>query len=286
MNRIVLLGALLLLTCASCRDTRIKEHNGWKKFFEQYNIKDGCFIMTDHTHETVHLYNKERSLQRFTPASTFKIFNSLVALETGVAQDETLVIPWDSVVREQDWNRSMNMKEAFKVSNVPYYQELARRIGPDDMKHFIDTVQYGNMQMGARIDTFWLDNSLQISADEQVGLLKRLYFEQLPFTLRTQTIVRSMMLREDSAGNKLYYKTGWGITPAGTDVLWIVGFLEHREEFKEHANSMNKSNERNYPYIFALNFEIPKGDQSQDWADVRLKLLRALLTDFGAFKTP
>jgi len=285
MNRILLLGTFILLTCVSCRDTRIKEHNNWKTFFEKYNIKNGCFIMTDHTHETVHLYNKKRCLQRFTPASTFKIFNSLVALETAVAQDETLVIPWDSVVRGPDRDHSMNMKEAFRVSNLGYYQELARRIGAADMKHYLDTIQYGNMQMGPDIDKFWLDNSLQISADEQVGFLKRLYFEQLPFTLRTQTIVRSMMLREDTANNKLYYKTGWGTTPTGTDVLWVVGFLEHSEEFKEHANSMNKSDVRNYPYIFALNFEIPKGDQSQNWAEVRLRLLRELLTNFGAFKT-
>lgn len=286
MKRILLMGVLIVLACASCRDTRIKEHNGWKQYFDKYGIQNGCFIMTDHTHEAVHLYNKDRCLQRFLPASTFKIFNSLVALETATAQDETLLIPWDSIRRGPQWDKSMTMKEAFKTSNIGYYQELARRIGAQDMQHFLDTVKYGNMKMGKHVDSFWVDNSLQISADEQVGFLKRLYFEQLPFTLRTQTIVRSIMLQQDSADNKLYYKTGWGHLPNGKDILWVVGFLEHSEEFKEHKNSMNKSDRRNYPYIFALNFEINRNDQSRNWMEARINLLNDLLNDFGAYKTP
>jgi beta-lactamase class D len=139
------------------------------------------------------------------------------------------------------------------------------------------------MQIGKEIDQFWIDNSLQISADEQVGFIKRMYFEQLPFTLRTQTIVRGMMLREDSNGNKLYYKTGWGYQPNGKSILWVVGFVEHKELVKEHKNSMNKSNERNYPYFFALNFDVPKDDQSKDWAAARIELLKKLLTADDAF---
>jgi len=149
----------------------------------------------------------------------------------------------------------------------------------------MDTVKYGNMKMGPHVDSFWIDNSLQISADEQVGFLKKLYFEELPFTLRTQTIVRTMMQREDSADNKLFYKTGWGRTTQGNELLWIVGFLEHQEHVKEDKESMNKSDVRNYPYIFALNFEVPRNDTSRDWAAARVQLLHQLLDDYGATKT-
>ena len=42
-------------------------------------------------------YNPERCDQQFIPASTFKIFNSLVGLETGAVKDEFEVFKWDSV---------------------------------------------------------------------------------------------------------------------------------------------------------------------------------------------
>jgi beta-lactamase class D len=274
---------LCILGGSSCRESRIRAHPEWGARFRQYGIDSGCFIMRDHSHEGLHMYNKARCLQRYTPASTFKIFNSLVALETGVAPDDGLVIPWDSVQRwNPEWNRDMDMREAFRVSNVPYYQEIARRIGRQNMQHFLDTVKYGNMKIGTKEDEFWLDNSLQISADEQVGFLKRLYFDELPFIVRSQSIVKTMMLREDSARNRLYYKTGSGFTPNGHKLFWVVGFMEHVLRVKEDPKSMNKSGVRNYPYIFALNFEVPESDSSRNWNEVPVSLLRELLDDFGA----
>ena len=274
---------LSIIIISSCRETRIKEHSEWATRFKQYGIDSGCFILRDHAHERVNLYNKERCLQRFTPASTFKIFNSLVALETGVANDDALEIPWDGVKRwNPEWSRDMDMREAFRVSNVAYYQEIARRVGRQNFQHYLDTVRYGNMTMGPKVDEFWLDNSLQISADEQVGLMKKLYFDELPFIVRTQSIVKSMMLREDSTENRLYYKTGSGNTPKGAKLFWIVGFLEHVLRVKEDPKSMNKSGVRNYPYFFALNFEVPKNDTSRNWYEVRTGLLHQLLDDYGA----
>jgi len=280
-----LLPAVLCLLLASCTDSRIKEHKEWGKYFEAYGIRNGCFMLRDHTHEIIHYYNKDRCLERFTPASTFKILNSLIALETSVAPDEQLVIPWDSVVRPvAAWNKDMNMREAFAVSCVPYYQELARRIGAARMKMYIDTVKYGNAVMGPHVDSFWLDNTLRISADEQVGLVKQLYFGELKgFSERSQRIVRSLMLREDTPGYKIYYKTGWGMAE-GRQILWLVGFAEHIMEVHEHKESMNKSNVRIIPYFFALNFEVPEGDTSRNWGQARVELLHAVLKDFGVIR--
>lgn len=286
MRRLLLIAFAALLLF-SCRKSRIHEHPEWNEIFKKYGVQNGCFILRDHTHEAVHYFNQERSIRRFSPASTFKIFNSLVALEEGVAQDETLTIPWDSVTRSiPAWNHTMTMLEAFKVSNVPFYQEVARRIGRGPMQHFLDTVQYGNMQMGPAIDSFWLDNSLRISADEQVGFLRKLYFNELPFTERTQRIVRFMMGQEDTLGYKLYYKTGWAAradTANGGDVLWVVGFTERKVVMKEHENSMNKAGFRLYPYFFALNFTVPADSLgNSSWAEKRLLLLKDLLGAAGA----
>lgn len=272
-----------LLFFASCsKDVRIVEHPEWGSQFTQFGIDGGCFILRDHAHERVHVYNRDRCLERFLPASTFKIFISLAAFETGAARDETTTIPWDSVRRRPEWDREMDMREAFRVSNEPFFQQLADRVGRQQMQHFLDTVKYGNMTIGPKEDDFWLNGSLKVSADEQVGFLRKLYFDELPFLVRTQSMVRAMMLREDSAGNRWYYKTGLGRTDRGTDIYWVVGFLEHSTRVHEPEKSMNKAGVRNYPYFFALNFERPAGDSSRDWATQRLNLLHSLMDTFGA----
>lgn len=285
-NSILFLVAVLLLT-ASCRESRIHEHQDWGKFFSEHGIDSACFIIRNNNHESIDYYNKERCLQRFSPASTFKIFNSLVALNIPIAPDEQMVIKWDSVERRPEWNQDLNMRDAFKVSSVPYYQEIARRVGYDYMQHYLDTVQYGNQNAKGRIDEFWLNDTLQISADEQVGFLKRMYFYELPFTERAQRIVRSMMLQEDTDDYKLYYKTGWS-APNGADkqTVWVVGFVERIEHMKEHKNSMNKSDYRLYPYFFAMNFSLPNDvEDYKKYSNIRLEILKSILKNYGAIPT-
>ncbi len=275
--------AFFILLLSSCQQSRLKDHPEWQQHFADYSIENGCFILRDQTHEVVHYYNKEHCLEQVVPASTFKILNALIALETGITPDDQLVIPWDSVVREMPaWNKDMNMREAFAVSNVPYFQEIARRIGPAVMKYYIDTIKYGNMNTGDQVDAFWLDGSLKISADEQVGFIKKLYFNELKgFSERSQRIVRSMMLREETPGYRIFYKTGWG--DAGEKhILWIVGFAERIRQVQEHKNAMNKSDVRIIPVFFAQQFEVAHDDTTQDWSQVRVEILHRILEDFGA----
>jgi beta-lactamase class D len=281
MLRNVLLVCLSVLFLGSCTQSRIKEHKEWAKYFEEKGIKSACFMMRDNNHESIHYFNKERCTKRFLPASTFKIFNSLVALETAVAPDDQLIIKWDGIHRRPSWDTDLNMRDAFKESCVPYYQEIARRIGPAKMQHYLDTMKYGNMSMEGRIDTFWLNNSLQISADEQLGFLKKMYFAELPVSERSQRIVKTIMLREQTPEFNLYYKTGTGIA-GDKRIFWVVGFSERIEKVKEPKESMNKSDFRYYPYFFAQNFELPITDTSQDWYQLRLDIMHEVLKDYGA----
>ena len=93
--------------------------------------------------------------QRFLPASTFKIVNSLIGIETGKIIDEKMIIPWDGVKRwNKDWNQDLTMEQAFKLSAVPYFQEVARRIGRDTMQQWIDTLKYGNMNISGPLILF------------------------------------------------------------------------------------------------------------------------------------
>ena len=238
-------------------------------------------MLRDNNHESIHYYNQARCTQRFLPASTFKIFISLVALETAVAPDDNLVIKWDSVHIRPEWDKDMNMREALKTSSENYFRELIRRIGPARIQHYLDTVKYGNMRMAGKIDEVWNNDTLQITPDEQTGFVKRLYFAELPFSERSQRIVKTMMLQEETPAYNLYYKTGTDRV-GDKNIFWVVGFSERIEHVKEPTGSMNKSDYRYYPYFFAENFEMPATDTSKNWYDVRLAILHDLLKDYGA----
>lgn len=272
-------STLLILFCsmivASCSRNNISTQNQWASIFKAHGIDSACFELSDNSHDEIYLYNLPRCSKRYSPCSTFKIFNSLVALETNIALDENLVIPWDGVDRHRpEWNKDMNMREAFKVSCLPYYQEIARRIGRVDMQKWLDTVRYGNKRIGPEIDAFWLNDTLQITADEQVGLMKKLYFDKLPFAQRSMRIVRSMMLQEDSTDYKLYFKTGTGQNENGI-LAWIVGFVERKET---QIGVVTKKEETNFkPYFFAMNFNTK--DTTMDTRATRIQILKEILKE-------
>lgn len=264
MKPISLFMLAAALWLSACSPNNVKEVKSWEKYFSKYKL-EGCFMVFDNGQGTFRAYNIDRAKQRFTPASTFKIFNSLVALHTGAISDTNMIIPWDSISRpDQEWNQDLTMAQAFRLSSVPYYQEVARRIGRDTMQHWLDTVQYGN-HIISKVDTFWLDNSLQISPDEELGLVKQLYFNQLPFQRRAQELVSALMLQEETPKYKLAYKTGWGIT-GPKKIGWMVGWIE----------------ENKHPSFFVLNFETE--DPALDIPAVREELMRSILTEEGFFK--
>ncbi|HVZ40823.1 MAG TPA: class D beta-lactamase [Candidatus Kapabacteria bacterium] len=229
--------------------------------FERHNVT-GCMALYDMNAGRSMRYNAGRCATRFLPASTFKIFNSLVALETGSIADEHTVIRWDSVDRHNPgWNQDMDMQTAFRRSAVWFYQELARRAGERRMKHFIVKEGYGNRNISGGIDRFWLTGRLRISADEQIAFLRRLYLHRLAsFSERTMSIVNSIMLMEDTLGYRLRWKTGWG-TQEGRQIGWIVGYLE------KDGNV----------WFFALNFE--SRDPKVDVPAVRMDILRSALRE-------
>ena len=281
MNRLTIIGLIGLIGLFSCRDARIHEHKEWGAFYQAEGIKHAGIMLRDQTHDAVHFYNLNQDTTHFVPASTFKIVLSLAALELGVLQDDKFIIPWDGIPSAKpEWNKDMNLREAFELSSEPYFKEVARRIGKERLQHFVDTLHYGNQKIGDSASTCWHDHSLLISADEQLGFVKRLYFNQLPFSERSQRIVRSLMLREQANGRKLYYKTGWGKQDAQNNILWIVGFAEYDVKVNEQKGSMNKSNERNYVYFFAQNFEIPATDTSNKWLQKRVDLVNHVLNSY------
>jgi len=236
------------------------------KYFDQYKV-DGSFILYNTKDSTIFEINEARCKQRFIPASTFKIFNSLVGLETAVIKDENFKIKWDSVVRaEPAWNKTQDMKTAFKNSTVWYYQELARRVGEEKMRNYINLVSYGNKDISGGIDKFWLTGKLRISQEEQIELLIKLYNNKLPFSARSQNIVKKIMLQEDSVSFKLSGKTGWGVQDS-LNIGWYIGWVE----------------KNNNVYFFALNIET-KDPDPKNFPVARVEITKAILRELKILK--
>lgn len=262
----LLLSFFLLAASASCSVNKAKNETALATYFDSRGV-EGCFTMFNNADGRVTVYNMQLDTQRFSPASTFKIANSLIALESGVAPNEQHMIPWDKVERANpDWNKDLTLTQAFRVSAVPYYQELARRIGKDTMQRWLDSLQYGTTKIQSPIDSFWLNNDLRISADEQLGMMKRLYFDQLPFSKRSQQIVRDMMLQEDNTQYQLSYKTGLGQDAQGMPIGWVVGWIE----------------ENRHPYFFVTLVRAKKA--STDLTAMRMEITKDILAHLGFLK--
>jgi len=217
----------------------------------------GTFVLYDVVADRLTAVNRARAEQRYVPASTFKITNSLIALETGVVKDESEIIPYGGKPQPfKAWEKDMSMREAIKVSNVPVYQEIARRVGIERYRLWLERLDYGNRDTGTVVDRFWLDGPLAISAVEQVKCIARLARQQLPLSPRAQAIVRDILLLESRDGAVLYGKTGWQ-PPIG----WWVGWIERDGEVS----------------TFTLNIDIVS---AQD-APKRLSIGKALLAKLG-----
>ncbi len=263
---------LVILLTFACSPNNVTLDNSLEKFFDDNNVK-GTFGLFDNGKGNFIVYNLGRFKDSaYLPASTFKIVNSLIGIETGRIVDEKRVIKWDGVIRKfpngsiaGDWNQDLTMAQAFKFSAVPYYQQVARLIGKDTMQHWLDTLGYGSRYQKtkiSKIDTFWLDNSVRVTADEQLGLVKKLYFDQLPFQKRSMRIVKELMVQEQNSNYTLAYKTGWGYRENGNALGWMAGWII----------------ENQHPYFFALNLE---GGHNLNMQPVRMNILKGILKKLG-----
>lgn len=215
-----------------------------EKFFLNHT---GAFVLYDTNNDSFVRYNIKRCSERFVPASTFKIPNSIIGLETDVIANENFVIKWDQKVREiKSWNMDHDLASAIKYSVVPYYQELARRVGRERMQNFLDKFDYGTKTIGDRVDTFWLDNSLKISADEQIDFLKEFYNENLNASKRSIRIVKNIMSAEHYINSEMKFKTGAGQKEDGIWIGWLVGYVE---QYKPSTNEISSV------FLFAFNID-------------------------------
>ncbi|WP_019509324.1 class D beta-lactamase [Pleurocapsa sp. PCC 7319] len=242
---------------------QIEQTVNFKQHFDDLGV-NGSIIIYALDLDNFYQHNPSRNNTAFLPASTYKIPNSLIALETKVIKDDVDVLTWDGIERSFNgspiakWNQDLNLRLAFKYSAVWFYQVLARRIGHQRMQDFVAQIEYGNQNIGNKedIDRFWLEGELRITPKQQITFLRRLYQNDLPFSQRTIDLVKDIAIAEQTPNYILRGKTG-----LTSEIGWYVGYLEQNDNV----------------YFFATNVD----PNSEDAIAARLEVTKLCLQDLG-----
>ncbi len=195
--------------------------------------REGALVVIDTDTGAINGFNPALASKKLAPCSTFKIWNTLIGLELDLIDSpDRIFYKWDGVKRWlPDWNRDLTLREAFQVSCVPAYQQLARRIGAERMRTWIDRIGYGDRDLSSGLDVFWLPEpgrkSLLITVKEQAQLMARLASGDVPFSAQAQATLKDIMTAEKTDRGTLYGKTGTGTDGDGNYTLgWYVGYVE------------------------------------------------------------
>ena len=234
-----------------------------KRFFDLGT--EGTFVGYKVDEYLIVASDKIRSGEDRLPASTFKVPNSLIALETGVVADpDKDVFKWDGVTRSiEAWNKDHTLRSAIAASAVPVYQEIARRIGAERMQKYVDLLDYGNHNIGGGIDQFWLTGDMRIDPMQQVDFLDRLRRGVLPVSKRSQEMVRDILPVAKVGDATIRYKTGLLGAERGQPSLgWLVGWAEKGSQ----------------QTVFAMNMDC----KAQEHIAARMTAAQQCLTDIGA----
>lgn len=216
-----------------------QERADWSEIFSA-NDASGTLLVVDKRDGAIAtlVHDAERARQRFVPASTFKIPHTLFALDADVVQDEFQVFTWDGIERSiPHWNADQDLRSGMRGSAVWLYQRFARELGEEREKSYLEAIGYGNADIGDDVENFWLEEGmLEISAEEQIEFLERLYRNELPFDEADQRLVKDLTITAAGSDWILRGKTGWS-----GQLGWWVGWVERPSG----------------PVFFALNMETP-----------------------------
>lgn len=226
----------------------------------------GSFVLLDGQTGAYRVHGVDAAATRHLPASTFKIPNTLIALETGVVADiDEQRVRDPGLAPERDWwprawLQPHSIRSGFQTSTVWFYQALAREITELRMLDWLHRLDYGNASIDGGIDLFWLDGGLRISGFEQVAFLQRFHEGALPVSDSSRLALRELLVLESGDGWVLSGKTGWtGVREQGDGVGWLVGYVERGGQV----------------HYFATRIDVVEGTDAAE----RMRITRAALAE-------
>lgn len=210
----------------------------WKNYFDGF---DGTAVVYNPSSNIWKIYNREKSLERRSPCSTFKIVSSLIALENGLIEPDGSVRAWSGeVFWNESWNRDIGFEDAFRTSCVWYYREIIDEIGKDVMEESLNRLHYGNCDISdwegylntnnsnRALTGFWIESSLKISPKEQVEVMERIFGEHSVYSAQSLEALKQVMLVSGQQGEDavVYGKTGMGKENGVVVDAWFTGLAD------------------------------------------------------------
>lgn len=238
-----------------------------QKYFNECNVK-GSTTIFDYKNKKW-IYSDSLDANRETlPASTFKILNSLIALEQKVIKDENEIIKWDKIDKKffgqtmDVWNKDTDLKNAYKNSTIWFYIELAKKIGRSNYEKYFKEINYGNQNLTTKGIDFWNYGNLGISPKNQIDFLIKLYENKLPFSLENLEKIKEIMISQNDNSIIFRDKTGW-TRKNGKDIGWYVGYAETNNNI----------------YFFATRLTENVYPENPNFGKCRISITKAILND-------
>ncbi|MFM7359244.1 MAG: penicillin-binding transpeptidase domain-containing protein [Sediminibacterium sp.] len=253
---IIIWATIAISVFSACSPNNVHVDDSIGQFFDQEKV-EGTYGMFLNGAGTFTLYNvKFYRDSAYSPDQTLYPILFIAGLETGVIPNER-----SSILIDTSATLNLFADTAFIKSDGSFFSTIARSIGKEKLQSILDTLQYGSKKIIGPVDQAG-QSSLTITPDEQLGLIKKLYFNQLPFQKRSQEIVKKLLIRESNATFQLAYflsreKNAEGITSA-----WIMGWVE----------------ENRHPYFFVIHTKRNQGEETQE---TQLSLLKNILRQQG-----
>ncbi len=286
MNRLILfcLAIIFSISCSPQKKSNIHFnpavnskftiHNECKKYFDDCGV-NGSVAIFDNNNQHWIVSDTQAVMTESLPASTFKIINLLIALETNTIKDENEIVKWvgktDTIkygYRPEIYH-DMSVKEAFEVSAGWVFIELAKKIGRQEYKKYLAACNYGNLNLSERNDDFWNFGDFAISPLNQAAFIKNLYEEQLPFSKRNIAIVKRVMITEQTDNYTIHAKTGW-TRDRGVNTGWWVGYIETGNNTLFFATRLLQNRKKN----------------RDDFGTCRKTITKRILSDLGLINFP
>lgn len=231
----------LILMVQACTPNNVKIDHQIGLLLDSAHMK-GSFALMENGTEHFTIYNLSMYKDSgAAPLSTFFIIPALMGLDKGLLKFN---------------DSSLHLNDSSDL-----FTGLISKLGRTEIIKTLDSLHYGKGIVSADSNHFWEDQSLQITADEQLGLMKRLYFKELFFQQKSQEKIKQMLLIEDNSNYRLSYLMGTD-TLSNVNVSWMVGYVE----------------ENKHPYFFVLrtNAQNPNSLKEQN-----IQLLKKILIQQG-----
>ena len=225
----------------------------------------GSFVLYDQSADRWNIYNMDHASTRVSPNSTYKIYDALLGLESGIITPEHSTFTWNGELYPfNSWEADQDLTSAIHNSVNWYFQAIDSQAGFEAVRTFLQTINYGNQNTGTNLNLYWTDFSLKISPIEQVELLQDFYQNNFHFDRKNIQAVKKALLLSTTSSGSLYGKTGTGRVN-GKDVNgWFIGYIETA----------------NNTYYFATNIQSSSGATGSQATEIT----ESVLSNLGIWK--